>query len=138
MNVGLLTGICRLGEGEWEEENKSKQTKKGIVDPASTAHSTDDKKESTKTLCITDDQGFVCLWNEEELLQQLKEAHPHVDFDRKTSNWPCDDPDYMAELKITRDMKIYQTVEATAPKDETLTQVSRGRFFFGILPLLFL
>ncbi|GMH51681.1 hypothetical protein TL16_g01060 [Triparma laevis f. inornata] len=74
-------------------------------------------------LMFTDDKGFVTSYTLTYLLQEIEmKTGKKVDpVDPKSL--PTADSDYMPHLKLTRDMKIYQTTVPAKVDDEFITEI---------------
>jgi hypothetical protein len=76
-------------------------------------------------LVATDDRGHIKVFDLDAVLASL----PHICL-IDDHHFPCNDPDYMAELKLSRDMRIY--LSSKAPElDESDLDVFKPAFSWG-------
>ena len=77
-------------------------------------------------IIYTDDRGYISAFDEKEILESINGEDCKLSAIEKITeeHFPCHDPDYMAELKINRDMKIYQSIVASVPNDSLVSQIA--------------
>jgi len=75
-------------------------------------------------IVFTDTNGVVSLFGEDEILSAIGEHRPNVVLEKiEEEHYPCNELDYMTELKIHRDAKGFLGMSAVAPDDGKLLQV---------------